>query len=96
MEVGQGPKWGFSAKEKKKLSLYLIKHHSMKTYGEVKVSNHAILTSAVYGGEWLVSRSGRFTLGSKSPSYPLGRRPLSRYGRDGERKGPFRGAKLSD
>jgi hypothetical protein len=35
----------------------------MKTYGEMKVQFHA-LTSALDGGEWSVSRLGRFTPGT--------------------------------
>jgi hypothetical protein len=46
-------------KVKVKLSL-LIKHHAMKTYGGVDVQTHVFLTSALVGGEWSASRSGRF------------------------------------
>jgi hypothetical protein len=35
----------------------------MKTYGEMDVELHSFLTSAVDGGVWLVSRSGRFIPG---------------------------------
>jgi hypothetical protein len=33
----------------------------MKTYGGVGVYIHIFLTSALAGGEWSASRSGRFT-----------------------------------
>jgi hypothetical protein len=33
----------------------------MKTYGGVDVSIHIFLTSALAGGEWSASRTGRFT-----------------------------------
>jgi hypothetical protein len=39
----------------------LINHRAMKTYGGVAVQLHAFLTSALRGGEWSVSRPGRFT-----------------------------------
>jgi len=32
-----------------KLSLYLIKHHAMKTYGGVELQRHVFLTSALDG-----------------------------------------------
>jgi hypothetical protein len=34
----------------------------MKAYGELDVQIHVFLTSALHGGEWSASRSGRFTL----------------------------------
>jgi hypothetical protein len=38
MEVGQGQKWGCSAKEKKSCPCAeVIKHYAMKAYGEVDV-----------------------------------------------------------
>jgi hypothetical protein len=40
----------------------------MKTDEVVEVELHAFLTSAVDGGEWLVSQHGRFTPGIKSPA----------------------------
>jgi hypothetical protein len=47
-----------------KLSLYLtIKHYTMKAYEGVDVYIHIFLTSALTGGEWSVSRPGRFTSG---------------------------------
>jgi hypothetical protein len=33
----------------------------------VEVQLHSFLTSALHGGEWLVSRSGRFTLRERAP-----------------------------
>jgi hypothetical protein len=47
-----------------------MKHYAMKTYREVDVLIHIFLTSALLGGEWLVSLPGRFTPGEKTP-YPL-------------------------
>jgi len=35
----------------------------MKTYGGMEVKLHVFLTSALEGGEWLASRSGRFNHG---------------------------------
>jgi hypothetical protein len=57
--------------------------------GEWRYSSTHSLTSALVGGEWSASRSGRFTLQGKSPLYPLDRRlggPQSRTGRGGEEK----------
>jgi hypothetical protein len=42
----------------------------MKTYGEVDVSIHIFLTSAIVGGEWSASRPFRFTPG-KEPPVPI-------------------------
>jgi hypothetical protein len=39
----------------------------MKAYGGVDVYIHVFLTSAIVGGEWLVSRPGRFAPGVKTP-----------------------------
>jgi hypothetical protein len=41
----------------------------MNTHREVDVYIHVFLTSAVFGGEYLASRSGHIT-----PGYPLNRR----------------------
>jgi hypothetical protein len=38
----------------------------MKTYGGVDVYIHIFLTSALAGGEWSVSRPGRFTPGERA------------------------------
>jgi hypothetical protein len=42
------------------LSLFLTKHHAMKTYWGVEVYLHAFLTWALRGGKWSASRLGRF------------------------------------
>jgi hypothetical protein len=55
-------------KVKVKLSLFLIKHHATKTYGEVEVHLQVFLTSALDGGEWSASRPGRFTTRENVPS----------------------------
>jgi hypothetical protein len=53
----------------KKLALCLtIKHYAMKAYGGVDVEIHIFLTSALVGGEWSASRTGRFTSGERAPS----------------------------
>jgi hypothetical protein len=39
----------------------------MKAYRGVDVEIHVFLTSALAGGEWSISRPGRFTLGEKDP-----------------------------
>jgi hypothetical protein len=39
----------------------------MKTYGGVDVWIHSSLTSALVGGEWSASHSGRFILGERVP-----------------------------
>jgi hypothetical protein len=49
------------------LSLVLIKHHAMKTYGSVEVQLHSFFSSALDRGEWLASLPGRLY-----PRYPLG------------------------
>jgi hypothetical protein len=38
-----------------------MKHYAMKAYGGVDVWIHIFLTSALAGGEWSISRPGRFT-----------------------------------
>jgi hypothetical protein len=43
------------------LSLCLIKHHSVKMYRGLEVQLHAMLTSALYGGECSALRPGRST-----------------------------------
>jgi hypothetical protein len=42
----------------------------VKAYGGADVESHAFLTSALDGGEWSVSRTGRFTPG-KEPLVPI-------------------------
>jgi hypothetical protein len=54
----------------------------MKIYGGVEVQTHAILTSALDGGEW-----SDLPPGKEPPRYPLDRRlggPQSRSGHGGE------------
>jgi hypothetical protein len=63
--------------------------HATRACGEVEVMIHSFLTSALYGGEWSASGSGRFTYGGESPEKPMYRRlsGLQRqYGRFRERK----------
>jgi hypothetical protein len=50
--------------------MYLIKYHTMKTYGGVEVQLHAFLTLALDGGEWLASCPSSSILG-KSPGIHL-------------------------
>jgi hypothetical protein len=76
-------------KVKVKLPLCLIKHRAIRTYGGVGVWLHAFLTSALDGGELLVSRPGCFTPWGKSLCFSLDRRlagSQSRSGRGGEEK----------
>jgi hypothetical protein len=59
----------------------------MKTYEEVELLIQAFLTSALVGGEWSASRTGRFTPPGKEPQYPLESslgEPQNRSGRRGE------------
>jgi hypothetical protein len=44
---------------------------AMKVYGGVDVWIHIFLTSVLAGGEWPVSRLGRFTLWERAPN-PIG------------------------
>jgi hypothetical protein len=60
----------------------------MKTYTEVKVHLHALVTSALDGDKWS-SRSDRFTPEKRVSLYPLDRRlggPKSRSGGGSEKK----------
>jgi hypothetical protein len=41
--------------------VFLTEHHAMKVYWGVEVYLHAFLDSALDGGEWSVSITGRFT-----------------------------------
>jgi hypothetical protein len=43
-------------------------HFAMKAYGGVDVESNNFLTSALVGGEWSVSRPGRFTPAERAPS----------------------------
>jgi len=47
--------------------------HIMKLYVGVEVQLHSFLTSAIDGGEWSASRSGRFAP-NEGALYPLNRR----------------------
>jgi hypothetical protein len=49
------------------LSLYLIKHHAIKTNGGVEVYINAFLTPTLHEGKWSGSIPGRFTLGERAP-----------------------------
>jgi hypothetical protein len=49
------------------LSLCLIEHHAMKAYWGSEGKLHALLTSALDGGEWSASRTGRFTPRERAP-----------------------------
>jgi len=54
----------------------------------VEVQIHSLFTSALDGGKWSASRSGRFTPGAQS-QYPMNMRlggPQGRAGRFGENK----------
>jgi hypothetical protein len=53
-------------KVKVKLSLWLIKHYAMKTYGGVDVQIQVLLTSALVRGEWLALRPCRFSPGERA------------------------------
>jgi hypothetical protein len=48
-------------KPKVKLALCLIKRHSVEKYEGAEVVLHALLTSALDGGEWFSSCCGRFS-----------------------------------
>jgi len=54
-----------------KLFLCLIKHHAMKTYGEVEVYFQAFLISALDGGEWLFNAPASLPSG-KEPAVSIG------------------------
>jgi hypothetical protein len=69
-----GSAWAYTARQvnllsmaevKVKLSLCSTKHHAMKTYWGVEV-HHALLTSALGGGEWSASRPSRFAPGERA------------------------------
>jgi hypothetical protein len=54
---------------KVQLSLYLIKHHAMKTYGGVEVQFHVYFTLALDVGDRLASHSGCFTPRKDAPCH---------------------------
>jgi hypothetical protein len=65
-----------------------MKKHALKTYGEWRLAS-PFLNSALDGGEWSVSRPGRFTPGGKESPVPIGQRkggPHNRYERCGVEK----------
>jgi hypothetical protein len=45
-----------------------MKHYAMNVCGGMEVYIHVFLTLALVGGEWSVSRPGRFTPGERAPS----------------------------
>jgi hypothetical protein len=55
------------------------------TWGERRYSSYSFLTSALDGGEWSASRSGRALSRGKDPWYPLYRRLSGPQGRSGHR-----------
>jgi hypothetical protein len=54
-------------KVKVKLSLCFHENHAMKAYGGSGGTVPLTLTSALDGGEWSASRSGRFTARERAP-----------------------------
>jgi hypothetical protein len=72
-----------------KLSLCLIQHHAIKTYGRVKLYLYAFLTVALDGGEWSASHLGRFTPKAKSSPILMDRKvggPQGQLGCSAEKK----------
>jgi len=53
--------------------MYLIKYHTMKTYGGVEVQLHSFITLALDGDEWSAWCPNHFTLQKRS-WYPFHRR----------------------
>jgi hypothetical protein len=51
-----------------KLSLCLIKHHSLDTCGGIEVYLHAFVTSTPDVGRWSASCTGHFSLRERAPS----------------------------
>jgi hypothetical protein len=54
-------------KVKMQLSMFLTKHHAVKTYWGVEIYLHTFLTPKVCGGEWSASYIGRFTPRERAP-----------------------------
>jgi hypothetical protein len=55
------------------VSLYLFKHHSIKTYQEMEVQLHTLIATALDGGEWSASGLSHFISGERSSgAYCLG------------------------
>jgi hypothetical protein len=62
----------------------------MKTHGRVGIYIHVFLTSELVGGEWLASRSGRFTPGERAPdTHRIRGWLVSRFGLDDVEKRKF-------
>jgi hypothetical protein len=75
--------------DKGKVARNLTKQQAMKLYWGSTGIAPRILTSALRGDEWSVSRPGLFYLWGKNPRYPLDRRlggPQRRSGRGSEEK----------
>jgi hypothetical protein len=54
------------AYEKVKLSLWLIKHHDMKTHAEVEGKHHVFLTYGLDEGDWTALHLGHFNPGERA------------------------------
>jgi hypothetical protein len=67
-----------------KLSLYLFKHHGMKTYGGMEAQLHAFLTAALDADASSALRHGCFTPEERTNGTPLDMSP--RGGLDGMEK----------
>jgi hypothetical protein len=63
--------FSITAKDKAKLSLCLIKLHTIKTYRGVEVQLHVFLTSALVGVEWSVSHTPAASPPRKNPLVPI-------------------------
>jgi hypothetical protein len=48
-------------------SMFLIKHHDMKTHGGTEVYLHPFGTSIIGGSEWSASPASRFIFGDGAP-----------------------------
>jgi hypothetical protein len=62
---------GNDSKKRVKLSLFLIKHHAIMTYGRAEIQLHAFLTSPLDGSEWSVPCTSCFIPPGKEPWYHL-------------------------
>jgi hypothetical protein len=74
------------------LPLFLIKRQAMKGYRGVELQCYAFLTSALNGGDWTASCTGRFSPGDRyNGNHWIGgwvvpRAGIDRYGGCGEEK----------